>query len=113
MTEEMKYSLELSFISTMLSTHSEEEEEFFDAQELQEEFFDNYFHKIVIKTINHTKALGYPIYEESIADELNRNGVMNFELWLRILSANPFSKYLFTKYLPQLSTAQNNLIGEI
>lgn len=109
-----EYLIEVSILSTVLFAHHQEQhEEYFNNLELQEEWFLIPFHKIIVKAINHHKMKAEPIYEEYIADSLSKRGQLDFELWITIISANPFSKVLFEKYLETLQKPKTSLYYEV
>lgn len=109
-----EYLMEVSILSTVLFAHHlHTDEEYFNSLELQEEWFLIPFHKIVVKAINHNKAKNEPIYEEFIADSLSIRGQLDFALWTTIISANPFSKVLFEKYLETLKKPKTSLYYEV
>jgi len=97
------YLMEISILSTVLFAHHQcNEKEYFNHLELQEEWFNLPFHRIIVRAINHHKAKGEPVYEEFIAESLFRRGQLDFQLWTAIISANPFSKALFEQYLNKM-----------
>lgn len=105
-----EYFLEISILSTVLFAHHQcKDEEYFNDLELQEEWFLVPFHRIVVRAINHHKAKCEPIFEEFIADSLSRRNQLDFELWLNIISANPFSRVLFEQYLETLKKPKKSL----
>lgn len=109
-----EYMTEVSILSTVLfSHHQKEHEEYFNNLELYEEWFIVPFHKIIVRAINHNRQKCMPIYEEFIADSLSKRGQLDFELWTRIISANPFSKVLFEVYLEALKGGKKSLIEGI
>jgi len=109
-----EYLLEIAILSTVLfSHHSNNEEEFFNDLELYEEWFSHPYHKIIIKAINHHKAKGEPTYEEFIADSLAKRGQLDHNLWLAIISASPFSRVQFEKYLEVMKEPNKSLIEGI
>jgi len=98
-----EYYIELSILSTVLfSYHQEEHEKYFDEIELKDDWFLNPFHKLVVRAINYNKSKNIPYQEEYICDILGKYNQLNTDLWLKIISANPFSPYLFKRYLEQL-----------
>ena len=104
------YLIEVSVLSTVLFAHQQySEEEFFTSFELQEEWFLIPFHRLVVKTINHTKAKGLPIYEEFIVEELQKNNALDFQLWTAIISGNPFSRVGFETYVKSLMKPKTSL----
>jgi hypothetical protein len=51
-----EYLIEVSILSTVLFAHHQnKDEEYFNNFELQEEWFQVHFHKIVVRAINHHK----------------------------------------------------------
>ena len=109
-----EYFIEVSILSTVLFAHHQcKDEEYFNNLELKEEWFLIHFHKIIVRAINHNKAKALPIYEEFIADALSIRGQLDFELWTTIISANPFSKVLFEKYLETLQKPKTSLYYEV
>jgi len=109
-----EYLIEVSILSTVLFAHHQcKDEEYFNSLELQEEWFLVPFHKIIVKAINHHRAKCEPTYEEFIADSLSRRGQLDFELWTRIISANPFGKPNFERYLEVLQKPKTSLYYEV
>ena len=109
-----EYLIEVSILSTVLFAHHQcKDEEYFNNLELQEEWFLVPFHKIIVKAIHHHKAKSEPTYEEFIADSLSKRGQLDFELWTKIISANPFSKVLFEQYLETLQKPKTSLYYEV
>lgn len=99
----LDYSIEKSILSTiMFSHHQKDDEEFFNNAELYEEFFSDRFHKLVVKQINHNKALGLSFQEEFITEAMKDNGTLTNQM-LEIMSANPFGKHLFEVYYKLMS----------
>lgn len=105
-----KYLMEVSILSTVLFAHHQfTNEDYFANIELQEEWFSIPFHKLVVKTINHSRATSKPIYEEFIAEELLENRIMDNQRWLNIINANPFSRHNFEVYLEQIKQPNTSL----
>ena len=103
--------IETSILSTVLFAHHQyTDEAFFNNYELQEEWFSIHFHKLIVKTINNNRAIGLPLSEEYIAEQLLNNNIMNRDLWLKIIEANPFGKANFDTYLEQLKKPNQNII---
>ncbi len=109
-----EFLIEKSIISTVLfSHHSCKDEDFFNSVELQEEWFSDYFHKLVVKAINHNKSLGLSTSEDFIAERMAEFGTLNYNQWIDLISANPFSSILFNVYLDELKGSKKSLIGSI
>jgi len=108
------YLIETSILSTVLFAHHQyNNEAYFSNYELNEEWFSIQFHKLIVKTINSNRAIGLPLTEDYIAEQLLKNNIMNRDLWLTIISANPFGKANFDTYLEQLKGAKKAQIGDI
>lgn len=109
-----EYLLEVSILSTVLfSHHLCEDEEYFNDVELYEEWFTVPFHKIIVKAINHHKMKHEPTYEEFIADSLSKRGQLDIALWSAIISATPFSKRNFEKFLDKLKEPKKSAHWDI
>ena len=109
-----EYLIELSMLSTVLFAHHQyKDEQYFNDLELQEEWFQIPFHRLVVKNINYNKQLKLPTYEEFICESLIQDGIMDGDLWLKIIGANPFSKVLFEKYLVNLEKHSDKMIEGI
>ena len=108
-----RYYTELSVLSTILFSHHTEHEEYFNSYKLELDWFDTPFHKDVIKAVNFNKKKNIPHQEEYIADLLAKHNKMYPELWFTILSANPFSRPLFDKYIESIKNNHINKAGDI
>lgn len=99
----IEYAIEKSILSTILfSHHSKEDEAYLNSVELYEEYFSDHFHKLVVRQINHNKALGLSTQEEFITNAMGIAGTLTNQM-LEIIAANPFSKHLFETYYKQLT----------
>ena len=109
-----EYDIEKSILSTVLFSHHQfKDEEFFNNIELKEENFQLYFHKLVVKQINHNKALSLPYQEEYIGSSLANLGVIEMEYWLSIINANPFGKPLFEIYYAKFVKPKTSLHNRV
>lgn len=105
-----EYDLERSILSTILFSHHQfKDEEFFNNVELKEEYFQHHFHKLIVKQINHNKALVIPFQEEYICDTMAENGTLDHNQWLNIMATNPFGKSLFEVYYNKLQHPKTSL----
>lgn len=99
----IEYLIEKSILATVLfSNHQKEHESFFENFELKEEYFQDHFHRLVAKQINHNRSIGLSTQDEYIVDAMDKTGTLTNQM-IEILSANVFSKHLFEVYYRQLT----------
>lgn len=99
----IEYSIEKSILSTILfAYHQKEDMAYFENVELYEENFQDYFHKLVVKQINHNKARGLSVSEEYITEAMAVNGTLTDQM-LEIMAATPFSRNMFKTYFDILN----------
>ena len=98
-----EYDIEKSILSTVLFSHHQfKDEEFFSNVELYEEHFQDNFHKLVVKQINHNKAKGLSIQEDYITEAMGVNGTLTSQM-IEIMNTNPFGRPLFEEYYKALN----------
>ena len=111
------YSIERTLLSTYIQYDLQLNDDLsskIQAYELKEEDFKDQYFRMIIKTINHVRQLKKPYFMETLAEELQANGIFNEVRYVDVLTANIVTPNTFKTYYDLLSSkSKKSLHGDI
>lgn len=87
----MTEDIEKAVLSSVMFAGTFNDHSQMSSVELNEEYFGNYFHKVVVKVINSLRSKGKPTDELTVSFYLQKNNLFHEANFLEILTVNPFA----------------------